>query len=245
MHVFPLGDGFVGLGSTGDVVGLDGEKLLKCVGASVCLQRPDLHLSEPLPAELSLSTQGLLRDQSVRPCGACMDLVLHKVDQLHHVNNAHRHRLIEWLTGAAIVQYGLPMDGRRDGCFSAYPLHLLLDFLFSKPLCVDSEVIEPEAQTCPLGLAVVLLTEYHRRVESPLLEPFSGPLQPAFGGHVAGAEVGLSDYPGPGQRVLNNVCVGALKHRAVGLETQFVGGPAEMRLEYLPQVHTRRYADGV
>ena len=62
-HRVALDDGFISLGTSCDVIGLDGEDLLKDVGCAECLERPDLHFSEPLSTELSLTSERLLRDE--------------------------------------------------------------------------------------------------------------------------------------------------------------------------------------
>src|SRR5215510_1149496 len=51
-EVLALHDGLVDPVAALHVVGLHGEHLLECVGGTVRLERPDLHFTEPLPAEL-------------------------------------------------------------------------------------------------------------------------------------------------------------------------------------------------
>src|ERR1019366_495931 len=50
------------------------------------VQCPHFHFSETLASELRLATQRLLRDQRVRPDGTRMNLVVHQVRQLQHVD---------------------------------------------------------------------------------------------------------------------------------------------------------------
>src|SRR3981189_158575 len=57
--VLALDDGLVDLHAAEHVVGLDGQQLLQAVGGAVGLEGPDLHLTEPLAAELGLPAQGL------------------------------------------------------------------------------------------------------------------------------------------------------------------------------------------
>src|SRR6185436_3730568 len=64
--ILPFDDRFIDSRASGDVVRFDGEQLLQRVRSSVRFQRPDFHFSEALAAELSLATQGLLRDERVR-----------------------------------------------------------------------------------------------------------------------------------------------------------------------------------
>src|SRR3712207_7189918 len=55
--------------------------LLERVRGSVRLERPHLHLSEALAAELRLAAQRLLGDERVRAGAARVDLVVHEVQQ--------------------------------------------------------------------------------------------------------------------------------------------------------------------
>src|SRR6266545_5080484 len=64
--VLALDDGLVHLHAAEHVVGLDREDLLERVRRAVRLEGPDLHLPEPLPAELRLPAQRLLGDHRVR-----------------------------------------------------------------------------------------------------------------------------------------------------------------------------------
>ena len=52
----PFDQGFIGLGSPRDIVGLHCKQLLKGVGCPVGLQRPDFHLAKALPAKLGLTS---------------------------------------------------------------------------------------------------------------------------------------------------------------------------------------------
>src|SRR5437870_13843893 len=72
--VLALDDRLVHAGATRHVVRLDGEHLLQRVGRAVRLEGPDLHLPEPLTAELCLAAERLLRDQRVWTGRARLDL---------------------------------------------------------------------------------------------------------------------------------------------------------------------------
>jgi hypothetical protein len=61
-----LADGLVALDPPDPVVALYREKLLEGMRRAVGLERPHLHLAEPLATELRLAAQGLLGDQRVR-----------------------------------------------------------------------------------------------------------------------------------------------------------------------------------
>src|SRR2546421_2847829 len=125
-RVVALDDRLVSLDAADDVVRLHGQDLLQDVRGAVSLERPHLHLAEPLAAELRLAAQRLLGDQAVWARGPGMDLVLDQVGELEHVDLAHRHGLVELVTRAAVAQPDLAVqrqarllqlldDGRHRG----------------------------------------------------------------------------------------------------------------------------------
>src|SRR5215471_17789535 len=71
-----LHDRFVDLRASGHVVRLRGEELLKDVRRAICFERPDLHFSKPLAAELRLAAERLLRDERVRSDRTRVDLLV-------------------------------------------------------------------------------------------------------------------------------------------------------------------------
>src|SRR4029078_12544760 len=93
--------------TTEDVVRLHGQQLLEDVGGAVRLERPDLHLAEALAAELRLAAQRLVGDEAVRAGRPGMDLVLHQVVELEHVDVADGDVAIELLAGATVAQLDL------------------------------------------------------------------------------------------------------------------------------------------
>src|SRR6266700_4686115 len=111
-RVVALDDRLVGLDAAHDVVGLHGQDLLQDVRGAVSLERPNLHLSEPLASELGLAAQRLLGDQAVRTGRPGVDLVLDQVRQLEQVDHAHRYRLAKLLAGTAVAQLDLTV-GRQ------------------------------------------------------------------------------------------------------------------------------------
>src|SRR5574340_927844 len=119
-----LDDGLVDLRAAVHVVGLGRQQFLQDVGGAVSFERPDLHFAETLSAELRLAAQRLLRDQGVRTDGARVDLVVHKVRELQHVDVAHGHRLLERYAGHSVVQHGLA--GRGQPRFGQVLLDLAL-----------------------------------------------------------------------------------------------------------------------
>ena len=103
-QVLPLHDRLVHAASTVHVVGLDRQDLLQRVRGAIRLQRPHFHLSEPLAAELRLAGERLLRDERVRSDAARVDLVVHQVRELQHVDLADGHRGRERLAAATVAQ---------------------------------------------------------------------------------------------------------------------------------------------
>src|SRR5207247_6569613 len=68
------------------VVGLRGQELLEDVRRAVRLERPHLHLPEPLAAELRLPAQRLLGDERVRTDRAGVDLVVDEMRSEEHTS---------------------------------------------------------------------------------------------------------------------------------------------------------------
>src|SRR5271157_856053 len=97
-------DGLVDFGASVNVVRLRREQLLQDERRAICFQSPDFHLSEALASKLRLATQRLLCDQRVRPDGTRMNLVVHQVRQLQHVDVADGDRLFENLARHAVTQ---------------------------------------------------------------------------------------------------------------------------------------------
>src|SRR5688572_7364619 len=104
LDLLALDDGLVRLHAAEHVVGLHGEELLEDVRRAVGLERPGLHLAEALAAELRLAAQRLLGDEAVRTGAPGVDLVLHQVVELEHVDVADRDAVVELLAGAAVVE---------------------------------------------------------------------------------------------------------------------------------------------
>src|SRR5690554_2001278 len=105
LHVMvAVHDVLVHLGTAVHVIRLHSQHLLQGVGGTVGFQCPDLHLPEALTAELSLTTQRLLCDQTVGTGRTGVHLVVDQVVQLEHVHVAHSHRPVEGVAGTAVVQ---------------------------------------------------------------------------------------------------------------------------------------------
>ena len=65
-HRVALDDGLIGLGTSHNVIRLDGKNLLQHMGCAKGLDGPDLHLSEALTAKLSFTSERLLSYKLVR-----------------------------------------------------------------------------------------------------------------------------------------------------------------------------------
>src|SRR5208282_1932735 len=105
-------DGLVDFGAPVYIVRLRGQQLLQDERRAVRFQSPDFHFSETLASELRLATQRLLRDERVRPDGTRVNLVVHQVRELQHVDVTHRDRLFELLARHAVAQGGLARGGQ-------------------------------------------------------------------------------------------------------------------------------------
>src|ERR1035437_2385106 len=112
LDLLTLDDRFIGLDSTHDIVRLDGEKLLKDVRRAVRFERPDLHLTEALAAELGLTAQRLLRDEAVGSGRPGVDLVLDKVVELEHVDIADRDVTVESLARSPVAERDFAVLGQ-------------------------------------------------------------------------------------------------------------------------------------
>src|SRR5262245_27161207 len=100
-------DGFVHFGAARHVVGFDGEHLLQRIGRAIRFERPHLHFAETLAAELRLAAERLLGDEAVRADRARVDLLVHEVVELEHIDVAPGHLAFELFAGAAVVERDL------------------------------------------------------------------------------------------------------------------------------------------
>ncbi len=105
--VVPFDDGLVSLGSSLDVVRLDGQQFLEDVGCTEGLKGPYLHLAEALATKLRLTTQRLLRNEGVWPDGTSVHLVINHVAELEHVDHTYRSELVETVARFTVVEVSL------------------------------------------------------------------------------------------------------------------------------------------
>ena len=103
-RVFAAHDRLVDLGAAGHVVRLHGEDFLQRVGGAVSFERPDFHFAETLAAELGLAAERLLGDQRVGTDRTCVDLVVHQMVELQHIDVADGDGTGERLAGTAVEQ---------------------------------------------------------------------------------------------------------------------------------------------
>src|ERR1700690_2778463 len=101
-RVLSADDRFVHFGSSRHVVRLHSQDFLQRIGGAISLERPYFHFAETLAAELGLAAQRLLRDERVGSDRTRVDLVVHQMVQLEHVDVADRDGTLERLARAAV-----------------------------------------------------------------------------------------------------------------------------------------------
>src|SRR5258708_1098164 len=111
-----LDDGFVDFRAAINVVGLCREQFLQDVRGTVGFKSPNFHFAEALSAKLRLAAQRLLSDERVWPDGASVNLVVHQVRELEHVDVANGNRLVEHVSGHSVEEVDLP-GVRKTGDF--------------------------------------------------------------------------------------------------------------------------------
>ena len=89
------------------IVGLDGDKLLQCIGRTVGFKRPHFHFSKALTAELCLTAERLLRNKRIRPRGSGVHFVINQVSQLSKVDNADTYIVFKKAAGQPVAEFYL------------------------------------------------------------------------------------------------------------------------------------------
>ena len=88
------------------------------------MQRPAFHFPETLTTELRLTTQWLLRDKAVRSDRTGVDLVINKVMQFQHIDDADCDLAVELVARAPIEQVGLTRTIKpgklKHGCYVGF-----------------------------------------------------------------------------------------------------------------------------
>lgn len=144
------------------------------MSSPIGFQRPNLHLSESLSSKLSLSPQRLLSNEGIWASRPSMYLILHKVNQLHHVHITHRNRLVERLACAAIIQGRFAIDWRRHPLLLTHFLHLLSHFSIRKSFGIYTQLPQPELEASLPGLAAMLLVQYSITLKPLCIKPRFG-----------------------------------------------------------------------
>ena len=223
-HVFTLHDRFVCLDAADDVVRLHREQFLEDVRGAVRFQCPNFHFAEALAAELRLTTQRLLRDEGVRARAAGVDLVLHKVDELEHVDVADRQWLVERLARSAVVEDHLAEQWRRDPRLDVHLLSLRFEVFDGERRTLEpgghalfGRFREPDFEARALGrarrprcehrAAVVTLRPPARRSPSLESKPRSRGLHPV-------ERTGFLRQPGAREGVIDRDVACAIEHGA-------------------------------
>src|SRR5260221_9436466 len=111
-----LDDSLVDFRAAINVVGLCRQQFLQDVRGAVGFKSPDFHFAETLSAKLRLAAQRLLSDERVWPDGASVNLVVHQVRELEHVDVANGNRLVEHVSGHAVEEVDLS-GVRKTGHF--------------------------------------------------------------------------------------------------------------------------------
>src|ERR1035437_7627727 len=150
-----LDDGLVDFRAAIHIVRLRRQQFLQDVRGAIGFERPDFHFPETLSAELRLAAQRLLRDQRIRPDGARVDLVVHQVGELQHVDVAHGHRLFELGTRHAVEERGL---ARRR--FSGFRQRLL-DFALGGAVEYRRRVMQTQRLGSPPEVGLQNLADVH------------------------------------------------------------------------------------
>src|SRR6185312_656368 len=181
-------------------------------------ERPHLHFAEALAAELRLAAQRLLGDEAVGADRPRVDLVVHEVMQLQHVDVADGDAAIEKFAGAAVDQANLTRaiepglaehlddvvlaraveDRRRDGNAGTQILGELEDLLVAQLLDVGLIDLVGVDTAQEFAQIARLLVGTHRLVEQ------------------------IADLPAEARR-----------------------GPTEMGLEDLTDIHAARHAERI
>ncbi|MBT9161615.1 MAG: hypothetical protein DDT27_00148 [Dehalococcoidia bacterium] len=101
-----------------------------------------------------------------------MYLILHQMDEFHHIHTAHCHRFVECFAGASIIERHLSRDWRSFLLLSVNLLCCLLQFLITHSGHAPySLVFKPEHKTSPPGLAIAIFIKYLLAVKTALVKP--------------------------------------------------------------------------
>src|SRR3569833_2928350 len=117
-------NGFIGLGSADDIVGLQGQQLLENVGGAIGFKRPHFHFTKTLTTKLCLTTQRLLSNETVRPDATCVHLIVHHVMELDDINDTYRSLLVKAIARLTIIEVSIAKAGQSG------PGDMIGDFLY-------------------------------------------------------------------------------------------------------------------
>src|SRR5579883_1123488 len=209
-----LDDGLVNLGAAIDIIGFGREQFLQDVRCAVGFERPDFHFAEALPTELRFAAEGLLGDERVRSDGASVNLVVHQVRELEHVDVPDRDGLIELVAGHAVEE--IDLAGMRQ------TRHLKQVANLGFAGAIENRRGEWNALTEALGvLEQLIVAELAEGLpDRGLGEDFAEPAAERFGARF-------------------------LAENAAETIAELFGGPAEVCLENLADIHARRHAEGI
>src|SRR5215471_6663432 len=155
---------FVDLRAPRHVVRLGSEELLENVRRAVSLERPHLHLAEPLSAELRLAAERLLRDERVRPDRPRVDLVVDQVRQLQHVDVADGDVLLERLARHAVE------EPRLAALRQTRAIEPVLDLVLRRAVEHRRREVEAERVSRPSEVRLENLADVHTRRHAERIE---------------------------------------------------------------------------
>src|SRR5215475_14449077 len=161
---FTFHDCLIDLGSSVHVVGLGCQQFLQDVFSAVGFEGPHLHLSESLSAELRLTSERLLRNQRVRTDGTCVNLVIHQMRQLQHIDVADGDLLLERDSRHTVVKTGLTR--LRQIC----PFQHAFDFGLGRARKYRGRKPHRESLRRPSEVRLQDLTDVHSRWHAERIE---------------------------------------------------------------------------
>ncbi len=166
-----------------------------------------------------------------------MHFIFDEVDELHHVDAAHRHRLVKGHAAAPVTQDDLAHHWRYQLPFQPYLVNGLVNLRPVELFGGYPHLLQPEAEAGLFGLAGVVVAKNLFTVVALFLKPFLGLIRLKGGvvvGRVKSDGAGLAGQPGPGQGVFDGGIAGAVKDGGEHLHPHHLGGPAQVGLQHLP-----------
>ena len=128
-NIITLNDRLIGLHTAYHIIRLHCKDLLQCVGCTICLKCPYLHLSETLSTKLSFTTQRLLCNQGVWTSRTCMDLIVNQMMQFQVVHVTDSGRTVKRLSCTSVTKLYLTISGDRNTFPECSVIFILIQIL--------------------------------------------------------------------------------------------------------------------